>query len=102
MFKIKKSLDRLTLRKENLVMNKLQQWVEDYGGMAKLAWKLGVHVSSVQHWLTGRSHPKLPTAQRIVQLSKYHLDYDEIIECTKRPEGGFPERKTRKKTSPHN
>lgn len=78
-------------------MNKLQRWVVEFGGPTKLAYILGVHPSSVDHWLKGRSHPKLPTAQRIVRLSKDTLTFDDIIECSKRPEHKEGKLKAKKK-----
>jgi hypothetical protein len=63
---------------------KFKKWVEDQGGPTQVAAKLGIESMTVNHWLCGRTSPKVLVMQRLVKIGRGAFDYDDIINETKK------------------
>jgi DNA-binding phage protein len=58
--------------------NSLEQWVDDSGGVPRVARVLGVIPHSVRVWLRGEGTPRVKTILKIVQLSRGELSFEQI------------------------
>lgn len=66
-------------------MQNFQAWIEDYGGVDKLAKRLKVTPQAVYTWVKRQGYPKVETMRALVKISKGKLTYVSIIESTKPP-----------------
>lgn len=62
---------------------KLSEWISANGGRDAVARQLGVTEEAIHYWLRKRITPRVETMQRIVELSKGKVSFEEIIEETK-------------------
>jgi len=60
----------------------LKIWVEEYGGISKLAKRLKITDHAVRAWLRGESTPCLKNLIVIVKLSEGKLKLDQVIRET--------------------
>lgn len=63
--------------------SKFERWVRSYGGTKRLAKKLGVNQSTVQHWCAGRARPGLGACYKMVDLSKGEITLLDIVRATR-------------------
>lgn len=60
--------------------SKFENWIyKEAGGPAAFAKKLGVHRSTVGHWVTGHNSPTGRMALLIVKMAKGKLALSDII-----------------------
>lgn len=64
-------------------MKDFQSWIEDYGGVPKLAKRLKVTPHAVRTWIKREGYPKVETMRELVKLGKGKLTFETIIESTK-------------------
>lgn len=62
---------------------KFEKWVANQGGPVSLALKLRVQPARVRTWLRGEASPQVLIMQKMVNLAKGELTYDDIINGTK-------------------
>lgn len=58
------------------------QWVDEFGGTEKLAYKLGLTSGAIYFWLSRMGTPKPATMQKIIKLSNGKLTFNDILEST--------------------
>lgn len=61
-----------------------RNWVEEFGGIPKLAKELGITEHGVRIWTRGDGSPRAEPLLRILVLSKGKLSYQQIIKETTR------------------
>ena len=57
----------------------IQTWVRDFGGVGKVADKLGVTDVAVRNWVKRRGWPKVDIILKLIKLSKGELTFDNIV-----------------------
>ncbi|MCS6922181.1 MAG: helix-turn-helix domain-containing protein [Elioraea sp.] len=50
---------------------------------AELAEALGVSVSTITSWRSGRRHPDVARWDQIIRASGYRMSYEDIVACRK-------------------
>jgi hypothetical protein len=58
---------------------KFGQWVKEYG-VANLCRDLDVTRNAVYHWIAGRSEPKRPHIEKMIELSNEKLTFQDVCE----------------------
>lgn len=61
-----------------------RKWVDEYGGIEKLAFHLNVTSDAVRYWCDRKGPPKFANALEIIRLSKgIFSSYEDIVEATR-------------------
>lgn len=64
-------------------MQEFQSWIDDSGGIHKVAKKLGTTRTAVWGWYHRRGWPKVDTIVKILKLSNGRLTFEKIVDSTK-------------------
>jgi len=64
---------------------KFDQWIAEFGGDEKLAWKLGITSAAIKHWRRGTTTPSAKNVFEIIKLSKGALSFGDIVTETDVP-----------------
>lgn len=63
---------------------KFKQWIENQGGAAKVAARLGLNRVTVETWMQGKNSPTALRMRQIVKLARGAVSYEDIVlETTK-------------------
>lgn len=63
---------------------KIRKWVDEFGGIKKLALELDVGEHQVRKWLRGEATPRPALLKQIIRLSKGELTFEVIYKETSR------------------
>lgn len=63
---------------------KFRKWVDEFGGIKKVALALDVGEHQVRAWLRGENVPRPLTIEKMIKLSKGSLTFEIICKETSR------------------
>jgi len=66
------------------MQSKVRSWVEDFGGIKKLASALKIGEHQVRAWLRGDATPHTKNILRLIKLSNNKLTFETIVKETSR------------------